>query len=79
MKPEAPLTTRMRNALHSAQKLAAQFGHRHVGCEHVFLAILLDRNAIPTQVVDEIEATASFVTRIRDILGSESANRPATT
>jgi ATP-dependent Clp protease ATP-binding subunit ClpA len=69
----------MRNALQSAQRLAGEFGHHHVGCEHVFLAILLDRNAIPTQILDETGATDTLLTRIRDILGSESYNRPANT
>src|SRR5258708_35601553 len=50
--PVSVLTARVRTALLGAQKLARDFGHKHIGTEHVFLAILLDADPIRSQIMD---------------------------
>ncbi len=67
----------MRTALLGAQKLARDFGHKHIGTEHVFLAILLDGDAIPSQIMDSSGTRNEVVEEIRAMLASESYNRPA--
>jgi ATP-dependent Clp protease ATP-binding subunit ClpC len=76
--PVLALTPRMRTALLAAQTVAREFGHKHIGTEHVFLAILLDDNAIPTQLMHSIGTRDEVVEKIRTVLASESYNRPAT-
>src|SRR6202022_3384261 len=49
--PISALTARMRTALLAAQKLGRDLGHKHIGTEHVFLAILVDENSIPSQIM----------------------------
>ena len=75
--PVSVLTARMRTALLGAQKLARDFGHKHIGTEHVFLAILLDGDAIPSQIMDSSGTRNEVVEEIRAMLASESYNRPA--
>ncbi len=75
--PVSVLTARMRTALLGAQKLARDFGHKHIGTEHVFLAILLDDHAIPSQIMDSMGTRNEVVGEIRAMLASESYNRPA--
>ncbi|MFJ5731541.1 Clp protease N-terminal domain-containing protein [Streptomyces paradoxus] len=55
MSAQNPLfTPRLHEVLRAAEALARSLGHEHVGTEHVFLAVLQDREAVPTQVLDEI-------------------------
>jgi ATP-dependent Clp protease ATP-binding subunit ClpA len=75
--PVSDLTTRMRNVLIAAHVVAQEFGHKHIGTEHVFLAILLDGHAIPTQMMESIGARNEVIGQIRTLLASESYNRPA--
>ncbi len=44
-------TPRYRQLVTAASKIAAEAGHKHVGAEHLFLAIIGDRVAVPTQVL----------------------------
>jgi ATP-dependent Clp protease ATP-binding subunit ClpA len=67
----------MRTAVLGAQKLARDFGHKHIGTEHVFLAILLDDHAIPSQIMESIGSRNEVVEKIRAMLASEPYNRPA--
>jgi ATP-dependent Clp protease ATP-binding subunit ClpA len=74
--PMSMLTARMLAVLLAAQKTAAHFGHKHIGTEHVFLAILLDPHAIPSQMMEEFGAREKMVEQIQRLLASESYNRP---
>jgi ATP-dependent Clp protease ATP-binding subunit ClpC len=38
----------------SASALARRMGHQHVGAEHLFLAIIADPVAVPTQVLAKV-------------------------
>ena len=71
----AGLTARMESAMVAAKMLARQYGHSHVGCEHVFLAILLDADSIPSQFTRKAGAIG-IVEDIAALLKSEQYNRP---
>lgn len=71
----ARFTPRMQTALLRARQIADQHGHEHVGCEHVFLAIAMDANSIPTQVLAEAGVTQSITERLSEILAGDSYNR----
>ena len=52
---EAPTPTpRYRQALDVSAELARELGHSYIGVEHLFLAIVRDRAAVPTQVLARI-------------------------
>jgi hypothetical protein len=74
--PMSALTARMERALLAAREEGRRFGHKHIGCEHVFLAILLDPHAIPSQILRDMGAADDVVQRLRALLGSECYNRP---
>ena len=65
-------TPRYRTALDTAAGLARDMGHSHVGVEHLFLAIIRDRDAVPTQALarmidpDQVEAS------LREVITSPS-------
>ncbi|MFK4069868.1 Clp protease N-terminal domain-containing protein [Streptomyces sp. NPDC029674] len=46
-------TPRVSKILSAADLLAQGMGHDHVGAEHIFLAILSDTEAMPTQILAE--------------------------
>jgi hypothetical protein len=68
-------TPRMQIALLAARQLARDYGHQHVGCEHVFLAILLDQHSLPAQLLATMGNRDDLIERTRSLLGSESYNR----
>ena len=74
--PISALTARLQRALLAAREEGRRLGHKHVGCEHVFLAILLDRDAIPSQILQEVGAADDVIQRIQTLLRSEWYNRP---
>jgi ATP-dependent Clp protease ATP-binding subunit ClpA len=55
-------TPRYRSVVGGSTKLAQEMDHSYVGVEHLFLAIIRDRGAVPTQVLatlidlDQVEA-----------------------
>lgn len=73
--PVHALTARMRTALLAAQAAGQQIGHKHVGTEHVFLAILQDAHSIPSQILEEIGVRERVAKQIETILTSETYNR----
>ena len=58
-------TPRYQRILAQANELAQIMGHAHVGVEHLFLAIIRDRAAIPTQAltqaVDPVDLHRDFL------------------
>src|ERR1700682_2333468 len=68
--PMAALTARMRTALLAAQQRGRDIGHKHIGAEHVFLAILLDENSIPSQIMQSTGPRQEVVEKIRTMLAS---------
>jgi ATP-dependent Clp protease ATP-binding subunit ClpA len=73
--PVSALTPRMRVVLLAAKELASEFGHNHIGTEHVFLAILLDPHSLPSQLMRDAGTSKVIVEQIRTMLASESYNR----
>ena len=73
--PLPALTSRMAIALLAARQEAQRFGHAHIGCEHVFLGILLDPHSIPTQILRDMGAADDVVQQIQTLLGSDVYNR----
>lgn len=60
-------TPRFNEVLETSTVLAREMGHSYVGSEHLFLAIIRDRAAVPTQALasiidlDQLEATLNEV------------------
>ncbi|TMD14408.1 MAG: hypothetical protein E6J00_05635 [Chloroflexi bacterium] len=75
--PVSALTARMRIALLAGLEAARQSGQKHVGTEHVFLAILLDPHSIPSQMLNDIGVRDQLVKQIEALLASKSYNAPA--
>jgi ATP-dependent Clp protease ATP-binding subunit ClpA len=55
-------TPRYRRVLANSAEVAREMGHSYVGVEHLFLAIIRDRDSVPTQALarhldlDQVEA-----------------------
>jgi hypothetical protein len=47
-------TPRYRKVVDGSAELAREMGHSYVGVEHLFLAIIRDRAAVPTQTLAEL-------------------------
>jgi len=47
-------TPRYRRVVGGSTALAQEMGHSYVGVEHLFLAIIRDRNSVPTQALAEL-------------------------
>jgi ATP-dependent Clp protease ATP-binding subunit ClpA len=47
-------TPRYRKVVDGSAELAREMGHSYVGVEHLFLAIIRDRAAVPTQALAEL-------------------------
>lgn len=71
----ALLTARMQGILLAAHADAIRRGHRHIGTEHVFLAILKDEAALPSQLLREAMSLNDSIKRVETLLGSEGYNR----
>jgi ATP-dependent Clp protease ATP-binding subunit ClpA len=63
-------TPRYAAVLSNAEQLARQLGHQHVGVEHLFLAIIQDPHAIPTQVLAQTADLPEIEERLRSIMSS---------
>jgi ATP-dependent Clp protease ATP-binding subunit ClpC len=50
-------TPRYRQVLDVSAELARELGHSHIGVEHLFLAIVRDRAAVPAQVLARMTGT----------------------
>lgn len=61
MNDELTQTPRYAAVLASAMSIAREMDHHHLGVEHLFLAIIRDGNALPTQLlatladIDEVD------------------------
>jgi ATP-dependent Clp protease ATP-binding subunit ClpA len=81
--PAGPLrpTPRCERIIAAAQDLARAMGHGHVGAEHLFLAIIRDRAALPTQALsrpaDPAELHRDFLAYLQESYSVLSAARQA--
>jgi ATP-dependent Clp protease ATP-binding subunit ClpA len=73
--PTTALTARMTTALLTARQEGRRLGHSHIGCEHVFLGILLDKHSIPAQILQDMGVGEDVVQRIQTMLASDGYNR----
>jgi ATP-dependent Clp protease ATP-binding subunit ClpC len=70
-------TPRYRRVLEASAELARASGHSHVGVEHLFLAIILDRKAVPTQVLARITDLDGVEASLREVMASDAyAGKP---
>lgn len=69
-------TPRYSSVLADAEKLARQLGHERVGAEHLFLAIIADREAMPTQVLNQFVDPGELAARLRELMSSDTYRRP---
>jgi ATP-dependent Clp protease ATP-binding subunit ClpA len=65
-------TPRYQRLLESAAGLAREMGQPYVGDEHLFLAMVKDRNAIPAQVLAGITNLDQVEARMREVMASDS-------
>ncbi|WP_157170850.1 Clp protease N-terminal domain-containing protein [Nocardia araoensis] len=57
-------TPRYNRVISSAAKIADDMGHDHLGVEHLFLAIIRERNSLPGQILGEEVDLAGLDQRI---------------
>jgi hypothetical protein len=69
-------TPRYRGVLAGAEELARQLGHEHVGAEQLFLAIIADREAVPTQVLSQFIDPRELTARLRELMSSDAYRKP---
>ena len=55
-------TPRYQRILRDAEKIARDLSHGYVGVEHLFLAIVRDRAAVPTQLLSEFAGLGQLET-----------------
>jgi hypothetical protein len=65
-------TPRYGTVLESSAVLAREMGHSHIGVEHLFLAIIGDRAAVPTQVLARIIDLDQLEAGLRQVMASPS-------
>jgi hypothetical protein len=65
-------TPRYRKLLESAARLAREMEHPHVGAEHLLLAMVEDRSAVPTQVLAGMTNLDQVEARLREVMASDS-------
>jgi ATP-dependent Clp protease ATP-binding subunit ClpA len=61
-------TPRYHRVVEAAAEIARDLGHEYIGTEHLFLAILADPHAVPTQVMAGLIEPAAVVARVRDVM-----------
>jgi ClpA/ClpB-like protein len=52
-------------------------GHNHVGAEHLFLAIIRNKNAIPTQILSNALSISDIEERLLAVIASEGYATPS--
>ena len=63
-------TPRHRQVLDASAELARELGHSYIGVEHLFLAIVRDRAAVPTQVLARITDLDRVEASVREEMAS---------
>jgi Clp amino terminal domain, pathogenicity island component len=67
-------TPRYQTVLKSSAGIARAMGHSHLGVEHLFLAIIQDKRAVPTQVLSQLADLAQVEARLRETMASPEYN-----
>lgn len=63
-------TPRYRQVLGVSAELARELGHSYIGVEHLFLAIVRDRAAVPAQVLAHVTDLDRVEASVREELAS---------
>ena len=63
-------TPRYRQVLGVSAELARELGHSYIGVEHLFLAIVRDRAAVPAQVLARVTDLDRVEASVREELAS---------
>lgn len=71
-------TPRFHQILGNASEIARSMGHSYVGVEHLFLAILRDPAAVPTQALAEVADIGEAEQHLLAIMNSASYRTPST-
>jgi ATP-dependent Clp protease ATP-binding subunit ClpA len=71
-------TPRFHRVLGAAAGIARSRGHSYIGVEHLFLAILHDPDAVPTQALAQVADVGAVEDRLLAIMNSESYRTPST-
>lgn len=64
-------TPRYRRLVAAASRIAGELGHHYVGAEHLFLAIVGDRRAVPTQVLARLVDLGQVEAELRALMASD--------
>ena len=75
--PEPVPTPRFHQVLGAASGIARSMGHSYVGVEHLFLAILRDPYAVPTQALAEVADAGAAERHLLAIMSSASYRTPS--
>jgi ATP-dependent Clp protease ATP-binding subunit ClpA len=70
-------TPRYTALLAAAADLARSMSHQYVGAEHLFLAIIRDPQAVPTQVLAAAIPPAEVEASLRTMMGSANYTTPS--
>ena len=68
---ELKSTPRYDRIVAASRQIAWDLGHSYVGVEHLFLAIVQDPNAVPTQVLSRFVPRAQVGAAVRDLITSD--------
>ena len=63
-------TPRYRRVVDGSAELAREMGHSYIGVEHLFLAIIRDRAAVPTQALAELADLDRVEAGLLEVMGS---------
>ena len=64
-------TPRYQRLVAAASEIATDWGHQYVGTEHLFLAIIGDRDAVPTQVLARLTDVDRVGVELRALMESD--------
>ena len=67
-------TPRYNRVLGASEEVARGMSHRHVGVEHLFLAMLHDRHAVPTQVLGQMVDLDAVESALLALMNSDGYN-----
>jgi ATP-dependent Clp protease ATP-binding subunit ClpA len=70
-------TPRFHRLVAAASKMATDRGHEYVGTEHLFLAIIGDRHAVPTQVLARLTDLDLVEVELRALMESDAYTSPS--
>lgn len=62
----------------AASNIAREWGHQYVGAEHLFMAIIRDRGALPTQVLAQLVDLDQVEAELRAVMDSDGYKTPTT-